>query len=109
MRWPATYNGGVNLRARLEIYHDESGDAVRRATENGNGALVVPLVGRCKVFWCVRAGARQPESRCAGGNRDETWLPEWSGTWAECSGVPFGRVGVLGQASLSAYGVKPVG
>jgi hypothetical protein len=30
-------------------------------------------------------------------------------TWAECSGVPFGRVGVLGQASLSAYGVKPVG
>jgi hypothetical protein len=42
MRWLATYNGGVNLRARLEIYHDESGDAVRRATENGNGALVVP-------------------------------------------------------------------
>jgi len=41
MRWPATYNGGVNLRARLEIHHDESGDAVRRATENGNGALVV--------------------------------------------------------------------
>jgi len=22
---------------------------------------------------------------------DETWLPERSGTWAECSGVPFGR------------------
>ena len=43
MRWPATYNGGVNLRARLEIHHDESGDAVRRATENGNGALVVPI------------------------------------------------------------------
>jgi len=40
MRWPATYNGGVNLRARLEIHHDESGDAVRRAAENGKGALV---------------------------------------------------------------------
>jgi hypothetical protein len=40
IRWPATYNGGVKLRARLEIHHDESGDAVR-ATENGNGALVV--------------------------------------------------------------------
>ena len=32
----------VNLRARLEICHDECGDAVRRATENGNGALVGP-------------------------------------------------------------------
>ena len=27
--------------ARLGTCHDESGDAVRRATENGNGALVV--------------------------------------------------------------------
>ena len=27
-------------------------------------------------------------------------------SWAECSGVPFGRGGVLGQASLSAYGVS---
>ena len=42
IRWPATYNGGVNLRARLEIHHDESGAAVRRAAENGNGALIVP-------------------------------------------------------------------
>ena len=43
MRWPAAYNGGVNWRARLEIHRDESGDAVRRATENGNGAFVVPF------------------------------------------------------------------
>ena len=41
---------------------------------------------------------------------DETWLPEWSGNlgvvqrWR--SSVASG---VLGQASLSAYGVKPVG
>jgi hypothetical protein len=28
---------------------------------------------------------------------DETWLPEWSGKLAECSGVPFGRPGVLGK------------
>jgi len=27
-------------------------------------------------------------------------------SWAESSGVPFGRVGVLGQASLSAYGTS---
>jgi hypothetical protein len=27
---------------------------------------------------------------------DETWLPEWSASWAECSGVPFGRAGCLG-------------
>jgi hypothetical protein len=40
---------------------------------------------------------------------DETWLLEWSGTWAEYNGVPFGRAGDLGQTSLSAYGVKPVG
>jgi len=33
---------------------------------------------------------------------DKTWLPEWSGNMVECSVVPFGRVGVLGQASLSA-------
>ena len=26
----------------VPIHHDESGDAVRRATENGNGALVGP-------------------------------------------------------------------
>ena len=31
----------MDMRARLENYHDESGDAVRRATENGNDALVV--------------------------------------------------------------------
>jgi len=31
------------MRARLEIHQDESGDAVRRATENGNGALVLPF------------------------------------------------------------------
>jgi len=36
-------------------------------------------------------------------------MPEWSEYQGERSGVPFGRVGVLGQASLSAYGVKPVG
>ena len=30
MGWSATHNGGVNLRACLEFYHDESGD---RATE----------------------------------------------------------------------------
>lgn len=90
-------------------FRDESGDAVRRATENGNGALVGPSLGRRKVFWCVRAGARQPESLCAGGNRDEAWLPERSG---KLGGVKLcaGRSrGVLGQASLSGYGVKPVG
>jgi hypothetical protein len=41
---------------------------------------------------------------------DETWLPEWSGN---LGGVQRWRSsiawGVLGQASLSAYGVKPVG
>jgi hypothetical protein len=43
MRWPATYNGGINLRARREIHHDESGAAVRRAAENGSAALVEPI------------------------------------------------------------------
>ena len=54
----------------------------RRVSENGNPAAVAPMFA----------------------NRDEAWPPEWSGKLAECSGVPFGRAGVLGQASLSAYG-----
>jgi len=41
---------------------------------------------------------------------DETWLPEWSGN---LGGVQRWRSsvawGVLGQASLSAYDVTPVG
>jgi hypothetical protein len=41
---------------------------------------------------------------------DESWLPEWSSNLGE---VQWSRSsvasGVLGQASLSAYGVKPVG
>jgi hypothetical protein len=41
---------------------------------------------------------------------DETWLPEWSGNRG---GVQRWRSSVawdvLGQASFSAYGVKPVG
>jgi hypothetical protein len=40
---------------------------------------------------------------------DETGCRNRAASWAEWSGVPFGRVGVLGQASHSAYGVKPVG
>jgi hypothetical protein len=36
-------------------------------------------------------------------------VAEWSEYQDERSRVPSGRVGVLGQASLSAYGVKPVG
>jgi hypothetical protein len=40
---PASYNEGINLHASLEIYHDERGVAVRRATENGNGAMVAPF------------------------------------------------------------------
>jgi hypothetical protein len=41
---------------------------------------------------------------------DETWLPEWSsklGVEQQCA--VRSRGGVLGQASLSDYGVKPVG
>jgi hypothetical protein len=41
---------------------------------------------------------------------DETWLPEWSGNLGGVqrwhSSVAWGD---LGQASLSAYGIKPVG
>jgi hypothetical protein len=44
------------MRAGSGIVHDESRVAVRRATENGNGALVA----------LINFGS------------DETWLPEWS-------------------------------
>ena len=56
-----------------------------------------------------RSGVFAPDGRFQI-NRDETWLPEWSGN---LGGVQRWRSsvasGVLGQASLSAYGVKPVG
>ena len=77
IRCPATYNGGVNLRARLEIHHDESGGAVRRATENGNGALVVPLVGRAKSFGVSAPERDSPKVFAPGGNYHEMWLSKW--------------------------------
>jgi hypothetical protein len=47
MRCPATYNGPFNWLRTAERFanhfRDESGVAVRRAAENGNGALVVPI------------------------------------------------------------------
>jgi hypothetical protein len=40
---------------------------------------------------------------------DGTWLSEWSGKLGGVKRCAVRSRGVLGQASLSAYGVKPVG
>jgi hypothetical protein len=40
---------------------------------------------------------------------DETWLPEWGGKLGGVQRWRSSVAGCLGQASLSAYGVKPVG
>jgi hypothetical protein len=67
--------------------------------ENGVG-FVARLAENATPLWSHHSILR----------RDETWLPEWSG---KLGGVPRWRSsvtrGVLGQASLSAYGVKPFG
>ena len=58
------------------------------------------------------AGAEKPTpfwSRHPVPLSDETWLPEWSDGVGERSGGTVRSRGVLGQASHSAYGVKPVG
>ena len=48
-------------------------------------------------------------SHCKFGNRDETSWRNGAKAWVSAAVMQFGRVGVLGKASLSVYGVKPVG
>jgi hypothetical protein len=54
MRCPATNNGGVNLRARLEIYHDDSrdrrwGTTARRCIALSQNALMkIPSLEDCE-------------------------------------------------------------
>jgi len=42
------------------------GELAGGGSENGCAALVAPISGWCKVFWCDRE-ASQPESLCARG------------------------------------------
>ena len=82
MRWPATYNGGVNcahvwesIKTKRRCGSESSGEWQRRS-------------GRAIQFCGVtKLGCRNGAA-----------------SWAECSGVPFGRAGCLGASQ--SFGLR---
>jgi len=111
----AAHDFGIGVNDAFQVFHCH------------NTATITPTakLSPAKMDAVSAPAALRRERRC-GSESNEEWQRRFGRTiqfcgetkpgcrygaasWAEWSGVPFGRAGVLGQASLPAYGVKPVG